>query len=193
VGIEGHGRNSTVGSEHMMGFMTAFPEEYLPLLTRTPATLDALLRDLPGVWTTATEGPGTWSPYDVIGHLIHCEKADWRVRLEIILRYGESRPFDPLDRQAQFGESKGKSLAALLDEFGALRRDNVAYLRALHIDSMRLELKGTHPALGPVTMRQLLAAWTVHDLTHVVQISRVMARRYKEEVGPWAEYLSVLK
>lgn len=171
----------------------SFPEESLSLLTRTPATLDALLGGLPEAWATATEGPGTWSPYDVIGHLVHCEKADWRVRLDIILEHGPSRPFDPLDREAQFGESKGKSLTTLLDEFGALRRDNVTYLRSLHIEPAQLELQGTHPALGPVTIRQLLAAWTVHDLTHIVQISRVMARRYKEEVGPWAEYLSVLK
>jgi hypothetical protein len=174
--------------------MTApFLEECLSVLTRTPATLDTLLRDLPEAWTAATEGPGTWSPYVVIGHLIHGERADWMPRLAIILEHGPSRPFDPFDREAQFGESDGKSLSTLLDEFSALRRDNLARLRALNLQPAQFELKGTHPALGPVTVRQLLATWTAHDLAHILQVSRVMARRYKQEVGPWAEYLSVMK
>ncbi len=174
--------------------MTApFLEECFSVLTRTPSTFDTLLRDLPDAWTTATEGPGTWSPYVVIGHLIHGERADWMVRLGIILEHGPSRPFDPFDREAQFGESHGKSLSTLLDEFIALRRDNLARLRALSLQPAQLELKGTHPALGPVTVRQLLASWTAHDLAHILQVSRVMAKRYRQEVGPWAEYLSVLK
>ncbi len=170
-----------------------FLEECLPVLTRTPATLDALLRDLPKEWTEATEGPGTWSPYVILGHLIHGEKADWMPRLDIILEHGPSRPFDPFDREAQFRESKGKPLSALLDEFSALRRDNLARLRALNLKPAQFELQGTHPALGPVTVRQLLATWTAHDLAHILQVSRVMATRYRQEVGPWAEYLSVMQ
>jgi hypothetical protein len=174
--------------------MTApFLEESLSVLARTPATLDTLLRDLPEAWTSATEGPNTWSPYVVIGHLIHGERADWMPRLAIILEHGPSRPFDPFDREAQFRESHGKSLSTLLDEFSTLRRENLAHLRALNLQPEQFGLQGTHPALGPVTVRQLLATWTAHDLAHVVQISRVMAKRYKGEVGPWAEYLSVMK
>lgn len=170
-----------------------FVEECLSILTRTPATLDVLLRDLPEAWTAATEGPGTWSPYVVVGHLIHGEREDWMPRLEIILEHGPSRPFDPFDREAQFHESDGKSLCTLLDEFDALRRDNLTRLRAMNLQPAQLELKGTHPALGAVTMRQLLATWTAHDLAHILQVSRVMAKRYKAEVGPWAEYLTVMK
>lgn len=174
--------------------MTAsFLDECISVLTRTPLTLDTLLRDLPEAWTQATEGPGTWSPYVVIGHLIHGERTDWMPRLAIILEHGPSRPFDPYDREAQFRESQGKSLAALLDEFSALRRDNLARLHALNLQPEQLELQGTHPALGPVSVRQLLATWTAHDLGHILQVSRVMAKRYKQEVGPWAEYLSVMK
>jgi hypothetical protein len=171
----------------------SFLDECLSVLTRTPATLDTLLRGLPEAWTAATEGPGTWSPYDVIGHLIHGERADWMPRLAIILEHGPARPFDPFDREAQFRESQAKSLSTLLDEFGELRRDNLARLRALNLQPAQFELQGTHPALGPVTLRQLLATWTAHDLAHILQVSRVMAKRYKQEVGPWAEYLSVMQ
>ena len=169
-----------------------FLEESIFVLERTPATLDAMLRDLPEAWTLADEGPGTWSPYVVIGHLIHGEKADWMPRLEIILEHGETRPFERFDREAQFLESRGMALSRLLDEFVVLRRDNLARLRMLDLQPGQLELKGTHPDLGAVTVRQLLATWTVHDLGHIVQVSRVMAKRYKQEVGPWAEYLSVM-
>ena len=171
----------------------AFLEECLSVLTRTPATLDSLLRDLPDAWTEATEGPGTWSPWVVVGHLVHAERADWMPRLKIILEYGSNRPFDHFDREAQFRESYGKSLARLLEEFSALRGDNVTRLRALDLQPAQFELKGTHPALGLVTVRQLLATWTAHDLAHILQVSRVMAKRYKHEVGPWAEYLSVMQ
>jgi hypothetical protein len=171
----------------------SFVQECLSVLTRTPATLNALLRDLPETWTEATEGPGTWSPYVVVGHLIHGERADWMPRLDIIMEHGERRPFDVFDREAQFRESKGTSLAALLDEFSALRRDNLERLSGLNLQPEQLELKGTHPHLGPVTLRQLLATWTAHDLAHVLQVSRIMAKRYKQEVGPWAEYLSVMQ
>ena len=169
-----------------------FLEESIFVLERTPATLDAMLRDLPEAWTLADEGPGTWSPYVVIGHLIHGEKADWMPRLEIILEHGETRPFERFDREAQFLESRGIELSRLLDEFAGLRRDNLARLRMLDLQPGQLELKGTHPDLGAVTVRQLLATWTAHDLGHIVQVSRVMAKRYKQEVGPWAEYLSVM-
>ncbi len=169
-----------------------FVDECLPVLTATPAALDALLRGLPDAWTTATEGPGTWSPYVVLGHLIHGEKTDWIPRLEGILQYGCSQPFETFDREAQFRDSAGKSLADLLDEFRELRAANVARLRALDLQAEQLDLQGMHPAFGAVTMRQLLATWTAHDLGHIVQVSRVMAKRYKQDVGPWAAYLSVM-
>jgi hypothetical protein len=177
----------------MVSMPQPFLEECLAILTRTPATLDALLRDLPEAWTDATEGPGTWSPYVVIGHLIHGERADWMPRLVIILEHRPARPFDPFDREAQFRESSGKPLPALLDEFRALRQDNLEHLRALSLQPGQLELRGAHPALGPVTVRQLLATWTAHDLAHILQVSRVMAKRFRDEVGPWAEYLSVMR
>jgi len=170
-----------------------FFEECLSILTRTPATLDAMLRSLPETWTTATEGPGTWSPYDVVGHLIHGERTDWMQRLAIILEHGTTRTFDVFDREAQFQESRGKSLATLLDEFRARRGENLERVKALHLRPEQLEWKGVHPGLGPVTLRQLLATWTAHDLDHIVQIARVMARHYKQEVGPWAEYMRVMK
>jgi hypothetical protein len=170
-----------------------FVEECLSVLARTPATLDALLRDLPDAWTVATEGPGTWSPHVVVGHLIHGEKADWIPRLSIILEHGTSRPFEPFDREAQLREGNAKSLAALLQEFTHSRQDSIGKLRAMHLTSEQLELRGTHPELGVVTARQLMATWTAHDLGHLLQISRVMAKRYKQEVGPWAAYLSVMK
>ena len=169
-----------------------FLEESLSVLTRTPATLDALLRDLPEAWTAATEGSGTWSPYDVIGHLIHGEQSDWIPRLKIILDHGISRPFDSFDREAQFGASNGKTLPTLLDQFASLRCDNLVHLRELNLQPSQLELTGMHPALGVVTVRQLLATWTAHDLGHILQVTRVMAKRYRQEVGPWAAYLSVM-
>src|ERR1700694_5500427 len=151
--------------------MTApFLDECLSVLTRTPATLNTLLRDLPESWTQTTEGPGTWSPHTVIGHLIHGETDDWMPRLKIILEHGPSRPFDPFDREAQFRDSQGKSLPTILVEFSALRRDNLAQFRALNLQPAQLELQGTHPTLGPVTLRQLIATWTAHDLAHLQQV-----------------------
>ena len=170
-----------------------FVEECLCVLTRTPPALDAMLRGLPETWTTVTEGPQTWSPYDVVGHLIHGERTDWMQRLAIILEYGPSRSFDVFEREAQFHESQGKSLPVLLDEFRELRADNLERLRALNLQPEQLELRGMHPGLGPVTLRQLLATWTAHDLDHIVQISRVMAKRYKQEVGPWTDYMRIMK
>ena len=169
-----------------------FLEESIALLERTPATLNTLLRNLPAAWTDATEGPGTWSPQIVIGHLIHGEQADWIPRLETILQHGTSRPFEPFDREAQFRDSAGKSLPQLLDEFAAARHASLACLTKLDLRPDQLELVGTHPAFGPVTVRQLIATWTAHDLSHIVQTGRVMAKRYKDEVGPWAAYLSVM-
>ena len=163
------------------------------MLARTPDVLNALLRDLPAGWTLATEGAGTWSPVDVVGHLIHCEKTDWMPRLAIILEHGPARPFDPFDREAAVGRAGSESLPALLDEFRELRQANLARLRAMNLQPEHLELLGMHPELGSVTLRQLVATWTAHDLAHLVQVSRVMARRYRDEVGPWAAYLSVMK
>ena len=170
-----------------------FLEECFAVLTRTPATFDALLRGLPEQWTTATEGPGTWSPYAVIGHLIHGEKTDWLPRVMVILEHGPDHPFESFDRDAQFRDSEGKPMSSLLDEFAERRADNLVQLRALDLQPAQLELVGTHPAFGRVTLRQLVATWTAHDLAHILQVCRVMAKRYKQEVGPWAEYLSVMR
>ncbi len=171
--------------------MDRFLEESRAVLTRTPAALDALLRGLPEAWTEATEGPGTWSPRFVLGHLIHGEHADWIPRLEMILRYGISRPFERFDREKQ--PDAPKSVEVLLDEFMALRHASLASLDGYTLRAEHLDLEGMHPDLGVVTVRQLLATWTAHDLAHVLQVSRVMAKRYKAEVGPWAQYLSVIR
>jgi hypothetical protein len=165
----------------------------IALLERTPPTLAALLRDLPDAWTRANEGAATFSPYDVIGHLIHGEKTDWMARARIILEHGEARPFDRYDRFAQSRESAGRSLAALLEEFAKLRAENLAALRGLKLSPGDLERRGTHPVLGTVTLRQLLATWAAHDLTHLHQIARAMAHQYRGEVGPWDVFLGVLR
>jgi hypothetical protein len=168
-------------------------DESLAVLTRTPATLDAMLRGLPEGWTNAHEGGDTWSPFDVIGHLIHCERADWVLRARIILEHGESRTFDPFNRFAQFEESKGKTLDGMLDELAALRAENLRTLAAMNLTDADLERRGRHPAFGEVTLGQLLATWTAHDLGHIAQIARAMAKQYTDAVGPWAEYLSILR
>src|SRR5688500_16516349 len=162
------------------------------VLRRTPATLRALLTDLPSEWTAATEGPETWSPYDIVGHLIHGERTDWIARARIILEQAPNRRFEPYDRFAQFRESQGKSLGQLLDEFHALREQNLINLRGFKLTDAQMTLEGEHPAFGTVTMRQLLATWVAHDLGHIAQIARVMAKQYREAVGPWREYLPVL-
>jgi hypothetical protein len=167
-------------------------EHTIALLERTPATLSALLGGLPDAWIVANEGPETFSPFDVVGHLIHGEKTDWMVRARIILEHGEARPFDRYDRFAQKRASAGKPLAALLEEFATLRRENLATLRAWNLDEHRLALRGTHPILGAVTLSQLLATWGAHDLTHLHQISRVMAHQLRPDVGPWVAFLGVL-
>ncbi len=168
-------------------------DDTIALLTRTPATLDALLRDLPESWTHRNEGSGTWTVYDVIGHLITGEKTDWIPRTNLILQYGDSKPFEKFDRTAQERDSRGKSLGELLDEFTLLRSRNIAELRALKLTEGQLALRGRHPALGSVTLGQLLATWAAHDLTHLHQISRVMAYQYRDDVGPWSRYLGVTK
>jgi hypothetical protein len=167
-------------------------DEATAILERTPAALDALLRGLPDGWVHAHEGGETWSPFDVIGHLVHGERTDWMPRLEIILDHGESQAFEPFDRFAQLNASAGRTLPDLLDEFAALRRDNLRNLRARRLTEADLERRGTHPGLGTVTLRQLLATWTAHDLDHVMQISRTLARQYTDEVGPWKAYLRVI-
>ncbi len=163
------------------------------LLSRTPAALNALLRDLPESWTMRNEGEKTWSAFDIVGHLIHGEKTDWIPRARRILHSGESVPFDKFDREAQFRESKGKSLAELLDEFARLRTENLALLRGMKLRPEDLGKRGTHPALGPVTLSELLASWPVHDLTHLHQLSRVMAHQYRDAIGPWPKYMGVLQ
>ena len=167
-------------------------QDTIALLARTPAALNALLRDLPEAWTRCNEGEKTWNAFDIVGHLIHGERADWMPRAKIILQFGESKAFEPFDRWAQECESRGKSLPQLLDEFARLRGHNLAALRALRVQPSDFDRRGRHPALGTVTLSQLLAAWVVHDLTHLHQISRVMAHQYREAVGPWSAYLGVL-
>lgn len=168
-------------------------QDTIALLTRTPAALNALLRNLPDTWTLRNEGENSWSPFDIVGHLIHGERTDWMPRARMILQFGESRAFEPFDRLAQVRESEGKSLGQLLDEFARLRSENLQALRALNLRQEELERHGRHPALGVVTLSQLLATWAAHDLTHLHQISRVMAHQYRETVGPWSRYLGVLQ
>jgi len=151
-----------------------------------------MLRGLPEGWLTAHEGDETWSPYDVVGHLIHGERTDWMERTRIILEHGESRPFNKFDRLAQFRDSQGRTLASLLDEFAQLRAKNLRDLEALRLTEADLGRRGTHPELGPVTLRHLLSTWVAHDLDHLVQIARVLARQYSDEVGPWRAYLRII-
>jgi hypothetical protein len=167
-------------------------DEAVALLEHTPASLSALLSGLPEAWVRATEGEGTWSPYDVIGHLIHGERTDWIPRARHILA-GERRAFAPFDRAAQFTESQGKSLQELLTTFARVRRESLAALAEMNLSETDLERKGLHPELGEVTLAQLLAAWVVHDLDHVVQVARTMAKVYSQATGPWSAYLSILR
>ena len=164
----------------------------MAVLERTPHVLRAMLAGLPPVWTDATEGPETWSPYVLVGHLIHGERTDWIPRARIILDQEAERRFTPYDRFAQFRESQGKSLSDLLDELERLRAGNLATLSGWRLTEAQLALEGEHPDFGPVTLRQLLAAWVVHDLGHLAQAARVMAKQYREAVGPWRAYLPVL-
>jgi len=167
-------------------------DDALAVLDRTPATLSALLSGLSLGWVLATEGEGSWSPFDVLGHLIHGERTDWIPRARHILA-GDARPFEPFDRHAMLAESRGKGLDELLETFARLRAENLAELRAMKLSPVDLERTGPHPELGAVTLRQLLATWVVHDLDHLGQIARVMAKVYGGEVGPWRAYVSILK
>ena len=168
-------------------------DEALPVLQRTPAVLRALLLDLPDPWISANEGSGTWTPFDVIGHLIHGERTDWVPRVEHILQHGGTRPFAAFDREAMFTNSKGRSLTELLDTFGQLRTGSLNRLAALGLTDADLARHGRHPEFGAVTMAQHLATWVAHDMSHVSQVVRVMAHRYSTAVGPWRAYLSILR
>ena len=168
-------------------------DESLEILERTPMVLLTLLSNLDEKWTSNNEGESTWSPYDVIGHLIHCEKTDWIPRMMIILGEDENKDFVPFDRFAQFEESKGKSLAELLDEFNTRRRENLIKLKSIAFDEQLLNREGIHPEFGKVTLKQLLATWVVHDLAHLCQITRVMVKQYGQEIGPWIKYFSIFR
>ena len=164
----------------------------IEILSRTPDVLNTLLSGLSDDWVIHNEGGETWSPYDVIGHLIHGEKTDWIARTKIILSSGNKK-FEPFDRFAQFKESKGKTLQELLDEFAALRNENLKTLKSFEIDEKKLTLEGIHPELGNVTLKEHLSTWVTQDLIHIAQISRVMAKQYKEEIGPWIKYFRLMK
>ena len=167
--------------------------ETIALLTRTPATLNALLRGLPDTWTRRNEGNDTWTAYDVIGHLAEAERNDWMPRVRHILAHGDSQPFPPFNRFTQMQEPQLKSLEQLLDEFTSLRSQSLASLKSLNLQPNDLARPGKHPSFGAVTLSQLLATWAAHDLTHLHQISRVMAYQYRDAVGPWSVYLGVLQ
>ena len=171
--------------------------EAIAVLTRIPATLNAMLRGLPNIWVRGNEGKDTWSAYDIVGHLIVAERTDWMPRVRIILENGEARAFDPFDRFAQMrmkeSQDKSPEMDQLLDDFARLRKESLAALQALDLQPEDLTRRGRHPALGVVTLSELLATWAVHDLTHLHQLSRVMAHQYRDAVGPWSVYLGVLK
>jgi len=164
----------------------------LALLARTPVALNALLRDLPEIWTLRNEGDTTWTAFDVVGHLLHADRTDWLPRVKKILQFGESQAFEPFDRLGQVRESQGKSLTQLLDEFARVRAEKLDELRALNLQPEDLKRRGLHPALGAVTLSELLATWATHDLTHLHQVSRIMAYQYRDVVGPFGKYLGVL-
>jgi hypothetical protein len=165
----------------------------IALLARTPATFNALLCDLPEAWTLQNEGENTWSPYDVVDHLVHVERGDWIPRIKIVLQFGETQTLEPVDRLAHSREAQRKTLPQLLDEFARQRSQNLDELRALNLQPADLKRGGQHRALGPVTLSALLATWAVHDLTHLHQVSRILAHQYRDAVGPWSRYLGVLE
>lgn len=167
-------------------------EKSYEILGKTPDVLKTLLSNLNSDWVMNNEGPDTFSPYDVIGHLIHGEKTDWTVRTKVILESGVSKPFEPYDRFAQYELSKGKTLERLLNEFELIRKENLTWLKSLNLTETDLSKTGMHPELGEVTLRNLLATWVVHDLTHIAQITRVMAKQYKEGIGPWTNFFRIL-
>jgi hypothetical protein len=167
--------------------------ETIAVLTRTPTAVNALLRGLPDLWVRHNEGEGTWSAYDIVGHLAFAEQTDWMTRVRITLESGETKPFDPLDRFAQLKASRGKSFEQLLDDFIRLRNENLVSLSALNLQPEDLARRGRHPVFGAVMLSELLSTWAVHDLTHLHQLSRVMAHQYRDAVGPWSAYLGVLQ
>ena len=167
-------------------------EKLYEILERTPAVLKTLLENLSDEWVMSNEGPDTFSPYDVIGHLLHGEKTDWTARTKMILKSGTAKTFVSWDRFAMYEESRGKTLSELLDEFEIARKENLEWLKSLNLKVTDLDKKGMHPKLGEVMLRNLLSTWVVHDLTHIAQITRVMAKQYKEEMGPWPEFFRIL-
>jgi hypothetical protein len=167
-------------------------EKSYEILDKTPVVLKTLLAGLNEDWIINNEGPETFSPYDVIGHLIHGEKTDWTARTKMILEFETAKTFVPWNRFAQYEESKGKTLQQLLDKFETIRKENMLWFKSLNLTEADLDKKGMHPKLGEVTLRNLLATWVVHDLTHIAQITRVMAKQYKEEMGPWPEFFRIL-
>jgi DinB family protein len=167
-------------------------EHGIAVLERTPSTLQSMLDGLAPVWTDATEGPDTWSPYIIIGHLINGERTNWIPRAQVILAQDVDRRFRSFDRTAQFRESHGKSLCDLLEEFARLRAGSLETLQGWHLSDAQLALEGEHPEFGPVTLRQLLSTWVAHDLGHIAQIARVMAKQYREAIGPWRAYLPIM-
>lgn len=173
--------------------MTQFQlSEGIEVLERTPTVMRALLGGLSETWLAANEGPDTFNPYDNVGHLIHGERADWIARATIILAQGQNRTFEKFDRFAQQRESAGKTLAQLLDEFASLRTENLKTLRSWNLGERELALEGNHPAFGAVSLRQLLSTWVTHDLGHIAQTVRVMAKRYRDDIGPWKDYLPIV-
>lgn len=168
-------------------------DKTIEILERTPGILDNLLRGLSGDWTMFNEGPGTWSPYDIVGHLIHGEKTDWIPRINIILSASPDKEFTPFDRFAQFTDSKGKTIGQLLDEFQTLREKNIEWLHSAKLSEEDLMKTGIHPEFGVVSLKELLATWVAHDLNHISQATRVMAKQYKSEAGPWVAYLKILQ
>jgi hypothetical protein len=168
-------------------------DKSIEILERTPAVIITMLQGLSEEWIVENEGADTWSPYDIVGHLIHGEKTDWLPRMQVILSNSANKKFQPFDRFAQFTDSKGKTLSQLLDTFRLLREQNLSVLRSHNLTIEDLSKQGIHPAFGPVTLSQLLAAWTVHDLNHIAQMARVMAVQYRPTVGPWVAYLRVLQ
>ncbi len=172
--------------------MTFHFDKSISILEKTPLVLKSLLSGLPDDWTQHNEGPDTWSPFDVVGHLVHGERTDWIPRIFIIMNDSDQKTFHPYDRFAQFEESKGKTLEALIMEFKQLRNQNLEQLKGFGLSESDYRREGVHPSLGPVTLANLLSAWVVHDLGHIAQISRVMAKQYKNEIGPWTAYLSIV-
>jgi hypothetical protein len=182
-----------IGAEELMNMVEHNLQHTISLLARTPGALNAFLRDLPETWIFRNEGEGTWSAFDIVGHLIHADRTDWMPRAKTILKFGENQAFEPFDRWRHQRESQGKSLGQLLDEFANVRAEKLDELRALNLRPEDLERRGRHPALRVVTLSELLATWAAHDLNHLHQISRVMAHQYRQAVGPFGAYLGVLK